>query len=199
MKVYLDYIFFINFMFDFLLLLSVSIILRRNIKIKRIILGALIGGVTIFTLFLRMNSLELFLFKIIISILMILITFGYMNIKYTIKNLIYLYISSMFLGGILYFLNIEFSYHQEGLVFYHNGLSINIIVLLIISPIIIYTYVKQLLDLKTNYSKYYKIDIKYKNKIIKLNAYLDTGNKLFDPITHIPIIIAKDSYFKKMY
>ncbi len=198
MKIYLDYIFLINFIFDFLLLLSVTIILRRNIKISKIALGSLIGGLSIFSLFIKINSIQLFLLKIIISILMVITTFGFKNMYYTFKNLLFLYMSSMLLGGALYFLNIQFSYNHEGLIFYHNGLSINVLALIILSPIIIYTYLKQLKDLKINYSNYYKVDIKYKNKIIKLNAFLDTGNKLYDPITNIPIIVAKEKDFNNI-
>ena len=198
MKIYLDYIFFINFIFDLLLLLSVSIILRRNVSIKRIILGALFGGISIFTLFVKINSLELFLLKLLISIIMTLITFKYKNIKYTLKNISYLYMSSMILGGVLYFLNIEFSYKQEGLIFYNNGFSINLIVLVILSPIIIYIYIKQAFNLKLNYSNYYKVKIKYKNKELNLNAFLDTGNKLKDPITKIPVVMVEESNFKNI-
>ena len=189
MKIYLDYILLINFSFDFILLFCVATILRRNIKLKNIILGALFGSLTTFILFLKVNSIQLFLIKLITSIIMVNITFKYKNFKYFFKNIIYLYIVSMFLGGTLYFLNIESSYKHNGLVFYHSGLSINVIILLIITPIIIYTYIKQLLDLKLNYSLYYKVDIKYNNQLLKLNAYLDTGNRLYDPISNIPIII----------
>lgn len=198
MKVYLDYVFFLNFAFDFLLLLSVSIILRRNVKMKKIILGAFIGGISIFTLFIQLNTIELFFFKLIISILMILTTFSFKNIKYTLKNISYLYMSSMVLGGALYFLNIQFSYSHEGLVFYHNGLSINLIVLIIMSPIIIYTYVRQALNLKNNYSKYHKVNIEYHHKKLNLNAFLDTGNQLVDPITKYPIIIIEEKNLKNI-
>ena len=199
MKLYLDLIFLLNFAFDFLLLLSVSIILRRNIKIKKIILGSLFGALSILFLFLNISSLTLFLFKVVISILMIIISFGYKNIKYTFKNLTYLYISSIILGGFLYFLNVEFSYKQVGLVFYHNGLSINVIVLIITSPIIIYAYIKQALNLKNNYSKYYKVDI-YLNDGTKilLNGLLDTGNKLYDPYKKRPIIIVDNKRLNKL-
>lgn len=198
MKVYLDYIFFINVMFDFLLLLSVTIVLKRNIKISKIILGALLGGISTFFLFLKINSLELFIFKFVISILMVLVTFSYKNFKYTLKNLSFLYMASMVLGGVLYFFNIQFSYNHEGLVFYHSGVSINLIIILILSPIIIYTYIKQCLNLKINYSKYSKVDIKYKGQTIKLTGFMDTGNKLVDPITNIPIIIVEEEYIKKI-
>ena len=190
MKIYLDVLFLLNFGFDFLLLLVVSIVLRRNIRMIRIILGGLFGGLSIFTLFIKMNSLELFILKIMISIIMIIITFSYKNIRYFLKNFAFLYSTSMIFGGFLYFLNVEFSYKQEGIVFYHNGLSINYIVLLIASPIILYFYVKQGLHLKNNYSNYYKVTIDFgENRIIKYNAFLDSGNLLEDPYRHEPLIL----------
>lgn len=198
MKVYLDMIFLLNFAFDFLLLTSTSIILRRNAKFYRLILGGVVGGISIFTLFMRINSLELFILKIIISILMILTSFGFKDIRYTLKNLYYLYTASILLGGFLYFLNVQFSYKHEGLVFYHDGLSVNFIVLIVTSPIIIFTYIKQALNLKNNYSNYYKVDIYLKDGTIKnFSAFLDTGNKLYDPYKKRPIILvySKDLKF----
>ena len=75
MKVYLDLVMFINFFLDFLLLLGVSILLKRNVKLGKIIFGAFIGGLSILILFFKMNSIELFLFKFVISIVMILVSF----------------------------------------------------------------------------------------------------------------------------
>ena len=87
MKIYLDLVFFINFFFDFLLLLVVKILLKRNVGIKRIILGALLGATSILFLFLPLNQITLFLLKVIISILMILTTFGFQNKNYFFKNM----------------------------------------------------------------------------------------------------------------
>ena len=67
MKVYIDVILFINIFFDFLLLLSVSLILRRNAKLYRIILGSLIGGLSILFLFLNISKVTLFFLKLIIA------------------------------------------------------------------------------------------------------------------------------------
>ena len=199
MKIYLDLIFLLNFSFDFILLLTVSIILRRNVKIIRLILGSIIGGLSTFLLFLDINNIELFLYKLFISIVMLLITFKYKNIKYTLKNMEYLYITSIILGGFLYLLNLEFSYKNEGIIFYHNGLSINFIFLIILSPIILYLYIKQVKELKNNYSYYHKLNIYYKDKIIKINSYLDTGNKLKDPYLNRPIIIINNKLIEDKY
>jgi stage II sporulation protein GA (sporulation sigma-E factor processing peptidase) len=194
MNLYLDLIFIINFFFDFLLLSGVAVMLRRNIAFKRLLLGSLIGALSIFILFYSFSSLELFLIKFLISLVMTLVTFGYKDIIYLIKNLVYLYVTSILLGGFLYFLNIQFSYKNEGFIFYHHGISINFYVLLILSPIIIYIYIKQIRELKNNYANYYEVDVYFKDgKIKKLNGFLDTGNLLYDPYQKRPIILVDNS------
>ena len=110
----------------------------------------------------------------------------------------YLYMTSIVLGGFLYLLNVEFSYKQSGLVFYHSGLSINFVILIICSPIIIYLYVKQSLMLKNNYSSYYDLNISLNGNIIKLTGFLDTGNKLVEPITKRPIILVSKEKLKNV-
>jgi len=167
-------------------------------KIYKIILGSLVGGLSIFFLFLDISSKILFLLKIMIAIFMCLSTFGFKDIKYTLKNILHLYLVSIVLGGILYLLNIEFSYKNNGLIFYHEGISINIILILTISPILLYLYVKELKNIKTNYSKYYKINIYFRNnKNLELNAFLDTGNNLIDPYKKRPIILVDYNKIKK--
>ncbi len=189
MKIYLDLLLLLNFSLDFLLLLTTSILLRRRKNINRILLGSFFGGFSILLLFLKINSFELFLLKIIISIFMCIISFGYQNIKYTAKNVLYLYITSILLGGFLYFLNDQFAYKKEGMVFYHKGLSINIVFLIIGSPIILYLYSKQAKELKNIYSKYHTITIFLKGKKYECTGFLDTGNTLKDPYTHRPVIL----------
>mgnify|MGYP001206776659 CR=1 FL=1 len=127
MKIYLDLVLVLNFIFDLIILITVSYVLKRNVKSINFILGGLLGSLTTLFLFIDINSIELFFFKLVISILMTIITFSYRNIRYTLKNLSYLYIVSIILGGFLYFLNITFSYKHDGLIFYNNGLSINFI------------------------------------------------------------------------
>lgn len=194
MKVYIDLILITNFLFDFILLVATSIILKRNVKVIRIILGALFGSLTVLSLFIRFNSIELFFFKMIVSSLMILLSFGFKNYKYFFKNMYYLYMISIILGGIVYFINIQFSYKNEGLLFITNGSSINIVIGCILSIIILYKYIKQVKLLKTNYNKYYKTSIYFKNgQITTFNAFLDTGNKLIDPYRKWPIILINES------
>ena len=89
----------------------------------------------------------------------------------------------------MYFLNISFSLKNKGLVFFYNGISINIIVMIIISPLIIFLYVRSYLINKRIYSNFYNIVIYINNYKYNLRAYLDTGNNLYDPYKKRPIIL----------
>lgn len=189
MKIYVDLVLFLNFFFDLVLLTGVDILLKRKTRIKRLLLGSIIGSLTIFLLFIKMNSLTFFLFKIVISILMIISTFGYKNKEYFFKNITYLYLLSIILGGGLYLLNISFSYDNEGLIFFHNGLGTNIILIIIISPFIITWYIKKSRSYQNTIPNYYEVKIILNNNEYNLNGYLDTGNRLKDPYFHRSIIL----------
>lgn len=199
MKIYLDLIFFLNFVFDFLLLTTVSLLLKRNIKWYQLLLGSLIGAFSIFILFIEVNNLTLFIFKFIISIIMTIATFSYKDMKYTFYNFLYLYIVSLFLGGTLYLLNIQYSYKNNGLVFYHNGLSINLIVLLFITPIILYLYIKSHKKYQNTFSNNYKVDLIINHKKYHFNGYLDTGNKLYDQYKKRPVSLIYTDKIKYDY
>lgn len=189
LKIYVDLVMILNFFFDFLLLLSVSLLLRRNVSILRLMTGAFIGGLSILFLFIKMSNWLLFILKVGISIIMLLASFGFKSMRYTLKNFLYLYSASIILGGFLYFLNTQFSYRQEGMVFFYQGLSINVVFLIIFCPIILYIYIKQGLWLKHHYNHYYKVDMVINDKQYMFNGFLDTGNRLVDIYSHKPIIL----------
>ena len=193
MTIYIDLIIFINLMFDFNLLLALNLLLKRRKKLKRIFLGSLIGSLSTFLLFISLNNFTLFLFKILISIIMIFATFGKTDLKTFKDNLTYLYLLSVILGGSIYLLNNHFGYKNLGLIFISNDYSLNLIIILIITPILLSIYVYELKRLKSNYSKYYQVDILLNGNVFKLTAFLDTGNKLKDPITNKPIILVEQN------
>lgn len=196
MKIYVDLVLFLNFGFDFILLLTTAIILKRMVKCYKLLLGAFIGSLSTLCLFFSMTSFSLFIIKVFISVFMVIITFGYKDRIYFIKNLGYLYMVSIVLGGFLYFLNIQFSYKNNGLVFYHNGLSVNVLFLIISSPLILYIYIKQNRRLKTNYNHYHKVIIYLKDNIITCTGYLDTGNKLVDPYFKRSVLLVNEKIIK---
>lgn len=189
MIIYIDIILLLNLIIDFLLLLSVSFILKRKESIIRIIISSIIGSLSTLLLFYIHNNLILLLYKLLISIIMVIISFKYNNYYYFKDNLIYLYIVSIILGGTIYLINNQLSSVNNGFIFTSNNLKINLILLLIISPLIIYKYIKNIKNYQIKYSNYYDIIIYYKDLCIKGTAFLDTGNNLKDPYFKRPIIL----------
>lgn len=193
MKIYLDLIFFINFFFDFLLLFATKYLLKERTNLKRLLLGSLLGALSIFLLFLKMNSITLFFLKIAISIGMVLVSFGKNNF---IRTYLHFYMISIFLGGCMYLLNQTFSYKNEGLIFFSNGLSINLIVMLIISPFIIYFYIKEQRKTKEIIENCYEVDLYLNQQKYSLKGYLDTGNTLKDPYQARSVVLMDLSKIK---
>ena len=76
MIVYLDLVFLINLIMDFYILSGVKFLLKLQTKLYRIILGSLVGSLSIFLLFFKFSTLEINIYKILISILMVYITFN---------------------------------------------------------------------------------------------------------------------------
>lgn len=176
MKIYLDYVFLVNLLFDFILLMGISIVLKRNTSKTRFILGSVFGGVSSFIILLNISSLSFFILKLISGLLMVVITFSYKNIKYTVNNFIYLIILSILLGGSLYFLNIEASKTAIGTIFL-NSRSTYILLLIGISFFIIVFYSKYIKKEKIEAALKYKVNL-YTDKEINLIGFLDTGNNL---------------------
>ena len=198
MIVYIDLLLILNFCYDFLIMLTIDITLRRNTKISRIIWSSLFGALSILLLFIKFNPYILFFLKIVVSFLMVIISFKYINIKYVLTNLLYMYMISIALAGFLYFLNSQFSLKQEGLIFVNKGISVNYIFLLIVSPIILYFYVKTHYKMKSAYNLYYPVKIIFRDKNVLLcHGFIDSGNKLKDPITKKYIIIVEKKLLEK--
>ena len=94
--------------------------------------------------------------------------------------------TSIILGGFLYYLKIEFNF--KSILYYHN-INISYLIILFISPIGLYIFLKSLKALKKIKNYYYKVNIVINNYEFKLISFLDTGNKLIEPITNKPIIL----------
>jgi stage II sporulation protein GA (sporulation sigma-E factor processing peptidase) len=175
MTIYIDVVIILNFIFDYFILRTVNLVLKRNISKRRLLLGALTGEISIILLLFNYNIIILLIFKIIMAIFINIIVFKYQSIKYTLINVSYFYMVSVILGGFIYSLKLN---------------NLNYLIILLLVPFILWLYHKQENKLKDQYKNYYLVKIVFKNnKELTINGYLDTGNNLIDPISNKPIII----------
>lgn len=185
MKIYIDLFFLFNVIMDMTIITSTSILLKRKTSTMRIILSALVGGISSLFLFTSINKI---LIEILTIIVMVIIAFRYENIRYTCKNILYMYILSTLLGGIVYLFNIKVSSSTFWTYFIIIIIAIEVMVL----------YIKEIKKMKNIYNNYYKVDIFFKDREkLSLIGFVDTGNNLYDPYKRRPIILVSNKYYRE--
>ena len=185
MKMYIDLFFIFNVIMDYIIIMSTSILLKRRTSYIRMILSSLIGGISSLVLFTSLNKIVI---EIISIVIMVLISFGYKDIRYLIKNILYMYIISTLLGGIIYLFNIKVS----------NSMFLTYLIIIVISIEVMILYIKENKKMRSIYNNYYKIDIYFKDREkLSLIGFVDTGNNLYDPYKKRPVIIVPNKYIKE--
>lgn len=196
MKIYLDLLLVFNFFIDLLLLMSVSLILKRMTSFYRLCLGAFLGSFSVFILFLPITNFTLLLLKLGISILMIITTFSYRNFSTFLKNIGYFYFASMVLGGMIYLWNITFSFEGANSNFISNSYQLNFLGLILLSPIFIAYYVRKMKAMKEQYQFYKSISFVVGDSLVEGVGFCDSGNTL--TYKTYPVILARKSKIKKI-
>lgn len=185
MTIYIDLFFLFNIIMDAIIITSTSILLKRKTSIFKIIISSLVGGISSLVMFTSINKI---LIEVISVIVMILIAFKYNDIRYTLKNIFYMYILSVLLGGLIYLFNIKVT----------TNVFVTYFIIIIISMEVMILYVKEIKKMKDNYNNYYKVDIVFNDREkLSLIGFLDTGNNLYDPYKKRPIILVSNKYKRK--
>lgn len=184
MKTYIESIFIINYLLDYMILYGTKRILNKNTKNYKLLLSSLLGSLTTFIVYIKISTIELLLVKLIISIGMIYISFGK---KDFLKTILYFYCISVILGGSFYLFEI-------------NKLSYKRVLILIITPFLLKTIIKEYKKYKNIQKEKYMVELTISDKKYNLVGFLDSGNQLKSPISEKSVILV-DLYIphKKSY
>lgn len=189
--IYLDVVFFINFVADFFVLLLTGVILKQNIVLWRLIAGAAFGaGMLLFfvlspSLFTGVTGIALY---IGISMGAVAISYGG-KIKEFFRKWFLSTTIMILIGSIMNYL--KYIFHTDSLqifkwslYFTGSGLCIFVIIYGLRSTIQTEEYV-------------YLIQLKHGGRKEIVPVYLDTGNMLWDPLFEKPIIVLSERVIKK--
>ena len=142
---------------------------------------------------LQQNILNL-IFKLILSIVMIYVSFKPKNMKEFLRQITFFYLTSFVFGGaalgVIYMVNAGKISIQNGILIGNYTLK-TIFMGIILAFIIIVVAFK---FIKTKISKndlFCNITIKINRKSVKTKAMVDTGNLLKEPITNIPVAVVE--------
>lgn len=186
-EVYIDVIFFLNLLMDFILLSSVKFFFDKKTTIPRIFLGSIVGAflyclVTVCPI--SVIWIKQIIMLIGINIVMLYVTFRIKSIKQLGEALCLVAIITFMLGGILQWVYTNLlrkKYFLVALV-----LSVSIMIL----EKFLYTYYKR------KWEKICQVTLVLGEEVCKTEALIDTGNGLYDPYTKKPVSIIEYQFMK---
>lgn len=193
MTVYLDVVFLENICMNYIIIYATVLLLKLNKKPARIFLGSLIGAIyaviNVMKIFEAYNSIFL---KILVSIIIMYVAVDVKNFKGLLKAVLMFYFVSFTFGGIalalLYFIKPENILMKNGV--YIGTYPIKVVLLGGILGYILVSIIYSII--KGKYSKKKKmcdVEISLCGKAKYLQALIDTGNFLKEPITGAPVIV----------
>ena len=195
MTVYVDVVFMENFILNSIIIISTAILCKSRINIKRLIISSSFGGIfSIVNYVIIILPIFNFLFKIVISLIMILIAFKTSNVKKTFEQILFFYLVSFTFGGIAF--SFIFLLKSQNIIITKNlfigNNSINNTVLVGVTGFLIIVLVSKILKYRI-YKKniIFDLEIFYNGKSQKIKTMLDTGNLLKEPITQNDVIIVE--------
>ncbi len=195
MTIYIDIVLIENLIMNYIILLSVAVVLKTKINYVRIFISSLIGAV--YAIFAYVSSLEIYstiFIKILLSIIMIYIAFNPQNIKKMCKLILIFYLTSFVFGGaafsLLYFIRPQDILMKNGVLLGTYPLK-TVMLSAIVGFIIIVIAFKMVKSKISKKDMYCDIHISLNNKKIETKAMIDTGNLLKEPITNTPVIVVE--------
>ena len=195
MTIYIDVIIVENLIMNYIILYATGTISKIKISYLRIFCSSLIGAIYAITEYIfKLNIYSNIIVKTILSVIIIYVAFNPQNIKNMCKQLIIFYVTTFTFGGIATYL--IYVLKPQNIII-KNGMYVGTYVLkvifigAIIGTIILFIAFKLVKNKITKKDMICKIKIKINGKEKTLDAMVDTGNMLKEPITGTPVAVVE--------
>jgi len=202
MKVYIEYILIDNIVMNFIILFLTAKVLRVKFRAWRLILASVAGAGAVigFSFITISNLLQVFL-KLILGLVLIMIAFGLGRIKDYLAQYFGFISFTFLIGGaalaiVLIFGRVDFSGGVEG---YDASLPLGLMMLIAFVTALIVISLSRLIYQRRDCKQFIaKITLSIGGKTRELVGFIDSGNRLFDHVTGLPVIIISASALKSM-
>ncbi len=202
MIVYADILIALNFIVDYFLLSLTAKLLRRIAKLLRLLLGAAIGALSSLYIFLPQSFWVIELgVRLIISAVMALAAFGFLNIKAYIRSVAVLFSVTFGYAGIMMAFWTIFKPQAmiiNNSVVYFDISAITLTVCSVICYIAV-TVIRSLLIRRTPNAGVCKIKLMALDNSIEVNAIIDSGNSIEDILCRGEVIITDSSVIDRLF
>lgn len=195
MTIYIDIVLIENLIMNYIILFTTGVVLKIRVNHMRLILASLLGaGYSIIAYMGIIKIYSSIILKIILSVLIIYISFNPQNIKKMCKDLLLFYLVSFVFGGaafaLIYIIKPQNILMKNGLFLGTYPLKTVMLGAIVAFCIIIGTFsiIKNKISKKDMFCE---IEILINQEKIRTKAIIDTGNMLKEPITNVPVIVVE--------
>ncbi len=207
MKIYLDIVILENIVINYLILLVTSRFSKNKASSLRLFLGSLLGTVYLVLMILLpdMKVYTTVLSKVLLSIIMVAITFNFNRITVFLKTLALFYASTFLFAGAgfaLMFFKRDWGIMRNGVVMTPMTLldttwtelllaiGVTLIILRIVWDAIQSRAIKE--------KPLVQVSITFDERAIEVSALVDTGNSLHDPLSNMPVVVVEYTAIKAL-
>lgn len=195
MTIYIDIIIVENLIMNYIILYATGLISKSPKSYLRMFLASLIGAVyATLEYILKVNIYSNIILKTILSIIIVYIAFNPQDVKKMCKQLVLFYVTTFTFGGIATYL--IYVLKPQNIII-KNGMYVGTYVLkvifvgAIIGTIILAIAFKMAKNKITKKDMICKVKIKLNGKEETVEAMVDTGNMLKEPITGTPVVVVE--------
>ena len=191
--IYIDILFCVNFIIDFMLLLSVRKFLSLKARYRRMVLGGLVGATSSFVIFLPpMNEFLSLIIRLVTAFAVVFATFFPTSRKSFLKAVsAYFLITFCFCGACIAF----FMLFSPPVAIRNGAVYIDIspimLVGIILACYIIIRIICRVSGRSLASQEICWLVVENNGKSVKLIAKTDTGNMLKEPFSNLPVIVAE--------
>lgn len=197
MEVYIDVLILENLVINYLILLVTAKFLRVKAKEWRLFLSAGMGTVYVLIMLVVPNANFYFTVagKICLSVLMVLTAFTVKSWKQFGKMTICFYISTFLFAGAAFayvYMSGSGGFVQNGVYYIFQKNNTNLLVFSgVLAVIIIRVFYRNLFRKGNNGNDLIFFKIAVDGKELMLKGLVDTGNSLYDPLSHLPVVVCE--------
>ena len=195
MTIYIDVIIIENLIMNYIILYATGLISKNKISYIRIFLASSIGAIYAITEYmLKIGVYSNIIVKTLLAIIMVVVAFCPQNVKKLCKQLVLFYLTTFTFGGVATYL--IYVLKPQNIII-KNGMFVGSYVLkvifigAIVGTIILITAFKFAKNKITKKDMFCKVKIVLNGKELILNAMVDTGNLLKEPITGSSVVVVE--------
>ncbi|WP_085524064.1 sigma-E processing peptidase SpoIIGA [Tuberibacillus sp. Marseille-P3662] len=197
MTVYLDVVWLLNVLIDFMILQLTALILKRSVAVWRLVIGTLFASLIILLLFTPLSPLFYHpVGKSVYSAIIVFIVFGYRRFGLFVQSFFMFYFVTFAIGGGLYGLRFFLFSNQS----YANWLHFSTYsfgdpfswLFIICGFPILWWFSKKRMDhaviRKFDQSQLADVEITVNDVTLTAKGMIDTGNRLYHPVHQTPVM-----------